>query len=64
MIDRKAAIDQFMPDPSDAVSPLVFFEDDTDIVNDLLVLDFICIRLVLFIVVSGPGQSGYFEQIG
>ena len=63
VIDDKAAIDQLMTYSSDTVPALVFFKNDTNCIDDLLVLDFINIRLVLFIVVSRSGQSRYFEQI-
>jgi hypothetical protein len=63
VIDDKAAIDQLMTYSSDTVPALVLFEDTSNRIDDLLVLDFIYIRLVLFIVVSRSGQSRYFEQI-
>ena len=63
VIDDKAAIDQLMTYSSDTVPALVLFEDTSDRIDDLLVLDFINIRLVLFIVISRSGQPRYFEQI-
>jgi len=63
VIDDKAAIDQLMTYSSDTVPALVFFKNDTNCIDDLLVLDFINIRLVLFIVISRSGQPRYFEQI-
>ena len=63
VIDDKAAIDQLMTYSSDTVPALVLFEDTSNRIDDFLVLDFIYIRLVLFIVVSRSGQSRYFEQI-
>jgi hypothetical protein len=63
VIDDKAAVDQLMTYSSDTVPALVLFEDTSNRIDDFLVLDFIYIRLVLFIVVSRSGQSRYFEQI-
>ena len=56
VIDDKAAIDQLMTYSSDTVPAFVLFEDTSDRIDDLLVLD-------LFIVISRSGQPRYFEQI-
>ena len=57
MIDDISAVDQFMIYSPDSVPAFVFFKDTPDRIDDLLIPDFICIRLVLFIVVSRSGQS-------
>ena len=63
VIDDKAAIDQLMTYSSDTVPAFVLFEDTSNRIDDLLVLDFINIRLVLFIVISRSRRPRYFEQI-